>query len=756
MKLAGDKLGSQLDSPRQKRRSGTRHLLEHLEGFEGRTWQERWLASDLDTGERPVSDLDPDKYRGYNLTHGLKALLCLRVITPSLTAFRGNKFNQYPYAFQEAQGDPLLNKFFEEAKRARASERHQYRALADVCCALTTQGLALADLTPEALLFYANECSRLNLVVGARPDSNRFAGLLAWDILHGMDHFPPGTPPKLRTYIYKGQKSPEEMVDYYRVRDPEVRQLIIDYLVRRQGDTDYPTREGIARCVAGEFWSSIEKLAPEQRDFNIAQQVYDQWREGVRVRKDGKPRADGGTTILLTVRSFYMDLQSWALEEPERWARWAAPCPIPPADLRGFGKRRRRINERMADRVRQRQPLLPTLVAHVEERYTGLKDLLATARATPLGEVFTHAGRSYTRMGSRRDQRHHDDLQFPSVRVRDQQTGAVRSLADEEEAAFWEWAYVEVLRHTGVRVEELVELAHTSIRQYQRPNGEVIALLVIAPSKTDRERVIPMSAELFHIVAMIVMRQTEHGPIPSVPRYDGHEREWTAPMPYLFQRQIGGVRKVASPGTILNNLRKRCQIIGETNPEFRGLHFTPHDFRRLFATDVVNNGLPIHIGAALLGHLSLQTTQGYVAVFAEDVIRHVQDFLARRRAIRPEEEYRPATDQEWQEFEEEHFDKRKVELGSCGRPYGTECPHEHACLRCAQLHINPRMLPRLDELETDLEQRRKRAVSEGWLGEIEGIDRTLQCLRDKRDDALRLTSITRQVDLGMPTVAASR
>jgi hypothetical protein len=37
-----------------------------------------------------------------------------------------------------------------------------------------------------------------------------------------------------------------------------VRQLIIDYLVRCQGDTDYATREGIARCVAGEFWSGIE------------------------------------------------------------------------------------------------------------------------------------------------------------------------------------------------------------------------------------------------------------------------------------------------------------------------------------------------------------------------------------------------------------------------------------------------------------------------------------------------------------------
>jgi len=42
-------------------------------------------------------------------------------------------------------------------------------------------------------------------------------------------------------------------------------------------------------------------------------------------------------------------------------------------------------------------------------------------------------------------------------------------------------------------------------------------------------------------------------------------------------------------------------------------------------------------------------------------------------------EYRPPSDTEWTEFEE-HFDKRKVELGTCGRPYGAPCAHEHAPL----------------------------------------------------------------------------
>jgi len=49
--------------------------------------------------------------------------------------------------------------------------------------------------------------------------------------------------------------------------------------------------------------------------------------------------------------------------------------------------------------------------------------------------------------------------------------------------------------------------------------------LVIAPSKTDRERIIPMSAELFAVVAAIIRRHTQQGrPVPLIQRYDNHER----------------------------------------------------------------------------------------------------------------------------------------------------------------------------------------------------------------------------------------
>ncbi|TDD63684.1 recombinase [Actinomadura darangshiensis] len=48
----------------------------------------------------------------------------------------------------------------------------------------------------------------------------------------------------------------------------------------------------------------------------------------------------------------------------------------------------------------------------------------------------------------------------------------------------------------------------------------------------------------------------------------------------------------------------------------------------------------------------------------------------------------------------------------------------------------------------------KRAIAEGWIGEIEGIDLTLRFLTDKRLEAQRLLRLTSQVALLMPTIRA--
>jgi hypothetical protein len=71
------------------------------------------------------------------------------------------------------------------------------------------------------------------------------------------------------------------------------------------------------------------------------------------------------------------------------------------------------------------------------------------------------------------------------------------------------------------------------------------------------------------------------------------------------------------------------------------------------------------------------------------------------------------------------------------------------------LQVDPKMLPRLIELERDLHDRRRRAQHEGWTGEIEGIDLTLRLLAEKK--AAERANRTRPATamLGMPTTRQS-
>ncbi|WP_240677336.1 hypothetical protein [Actinacidiphila soli] len=132
--------------------------------------------------------------------------------------------------------------------------------------------------------------------------------------------------------------------------------------------------------------------------------------------------------------------------ELERWAAWVAPCPVPPAELRGRGARRRRINERSADRTRQRQPLLPTFVEHVETRHDHARQLLERAEQAVDGESFTLDGTTYTRVLTESDRRLSRHAAPVPPRLRNNDSGEMVHIASEEESAFWDWAAVETLR----------------------------------------------------------------------------------------------------------------------------------------------------------------------------------------------------------------------------------------------------------------------------------------------------------------------
>lgn len=312
---------------------------------------------------------------------------------------------------------------------------------------------------------------------------------------------------------------------------------------------------------------------------------------------------------------------------------------------------------------------------------------------------------------------------------------------------------MEVLRLTGIRLEELLELSHHSVTEYRLPStGELVPLLQIAPSKTDVERLLLVSPELADVLRGIVQRsRSADGSVPMVASYDRLEKVWNPPMPLLFQRSIGNERRGIDPAFIRKLLNNAIAATDLTDASGNPLLFQPHDFRRLFITDAILNGLPPHIAQVIAGHQSIDTTMGYKAVYPAETIEAHRAFIARRRSVRPSEEYRTPTDGAWDAFLA-HFEKRKVSVGTCARAFGTPCIHEHACVRCSLLRPDPAQRARMDEIRQNLEDRIIEAKREGWLGEVEGLQISYSGVNAKlaQIDATHQNDPTTSA-LGMPT-----
>ncbi|MEU1035803.1 site-specific integrase [Streptomyces mirabilis] len=230
--------------------------------------------------------------------------------------------------------------------------------------------------------------------------------------------------------------------------------------------------------------------------------------------------------------------------------------------------------------------------------------------------------------------------------------------------------------------------------------------------------------------------------------YDVHERVWNPPMPLLFQRGIGTEDRAFTPTALRKLLINALATTGLTDASGKPLVFSPHDFRRIFVTDAIMNGLPPHIAQVICGHKSLDTTMGYKAIYPAATIEAHRAFITRRRATRPGDEYRTPTEEEWDAFLA-HFEKRKVSIGTCARAFSSPCIHEHACARCSLLRPDPAQRGRLEEIRDNLVARISEAEREGWLGEVEGLRVSLAAAEDKLAQITRRTARA-LVDLPVP------
>jgi integrase len=589
-----------------KRRRSIRRMAEHLSQFPGDTWQQRWEASGFEDGGSRIGELNPPKTASWTMTSGFSWLVAMRVLVPSLPVLVRTVVDDYAPIFVACQQDKCLEQIVDRIDQAPTSEHQKHRAKYELALALTSLAIPASDLAPAGLVHFGLAFRDTHTAKDSHE--RKLAGSLIWEAMHGLGLFPDGTPPTMRVALVGGKKSVAELVDTYGISNPAIRQVFIDYISHRAAlGMDYSTTTGLVRSLVRNYWSVIQRLEPAQDSLALSEALYESWRREVdTVTTPEGPRPRRGIwDLLIAVRAFYLDIQSWAHEDPARWGLWVTRCPIPPIASRGYAAERRRLSERVADRTRLRQPLLEALVDHVADRYQYADGLLRAARQASVNADFLFRDVRYEHLRDSpakgqfpqkgpRARRTTDSTPVPEpprkLRVRTD-NGKVLEPEVLEERAFWTWAVVEVLRLTGIRHEELLEISHLSIRQYRRSNGETVGLLVITPSKTDRERVIPMSPELLHVMARLILRHVnELGHVPLLRRWDPNEREHSEPLPFLFQHSIGAVRTLWSAGSIAKMLRNACKELAASNPAFRDLHFTPHDFRRIFATDLVNNG----------------------------------------------------------------------------------------------------------------------------------------------------------------------
>jgi hypothetical protein len=495
---------------------GLQALLEWLQGQDGGSWQQRWLASGADTAGAAWWQLARDwlhRRSGHPapavaaLVSALVTAICADILRPSpkwlVAGGRDHgELARAMAALRDADGFAQLQALCDSDPAV--SKAAGSRTLRRAAVILAARGGTLAGITIGDVLELLD--TEAGVHGAARSDS-----AACYRLLCQMGIFGPAAPARLRQLRTAGQRTPEEMIDRHQLACRPIRDLLVDYLRERQPAIDYASLEQLGRRL-GMFWADLERHHPGIDSLHLRAEVADAWKQRLQTKQQTITSAVGGKTVidaerichrefLTPIRAFYLDLAQWAVDDPGRWGRWAAPCPVGRAETIQ-GKVQRHRKSRMDARTRERLPVLPVLVRSAARQHASAQALLHAARGTTPGDVIAIPGAALVRSVTK--------TTAVSVWAGDPATGKRRNLTAEEDRAFWAWATVEVLRATGVRVEELVQLSHHSFVQYRLPGtGELVPLLQIVPSKTDAERLLVPQARGAHPVRPAA-RQGDH------------------------------------------------------------------------------------------------------------------------------------------------------------------------------------------------------------------------------------------------------
>ena len=259
----------------------------------------------------------------------------------------------------------------------------------------------------------------------------------------------------------------------------------------------------------------------------------------------------------------------------------------------------------------------------------------------------------------------------------------------DEVDTFWDWALLELLVQSGLRIEEASELTTFDILKRRMPDARIYYLLHIKPSKFDRARVIPIGDGLGRVLAEIiryVKRFYNSDSVPVCDHWDLQENRPRPAAPYLIQ----GIRHPSTAGieTIRSRIRGISIEAGARRSNGSPLVLLPHDCRRVFASEHLNNNTPVHIIQALLGHASPDTVMIYAKLYPTQLIEEYRKTVrSLYNAYYGEDGLKNPTAEEWTAFTAS-CNLRDMGTHLCALPTGEHCPKGLICLGCA--HAQPK------------------------------------------------------------------
>ncbi|CAN5828638.1 hypothetical protein BH24ACT3_BH24ACT3_00730 [soil metagenome] len=272
---------------------------------------------------------------------------------------------------------------------------------------------------------------------------------------------------------------------------------------------------------------------------------------------------------------------------------------------------------------------------------------------------------------------------------------------------------ITVLRHTGLRIGELLDLELGHLVDY----GSNGTWLRVPLGKLNNERSVPVDdLALEALEEWLTHRPSQRA--RAHPR-DGHLAD------FIF---VEGGRRLGT-ARIQRGLRDAVIAAGLTGSDSRPLRVVAHQLRHTWATELANAGMSMQALMTLLGHRSPEMTIRY-ARLASPTLKAAYDQaagkIARRIPIAPAG--RPAVPDrvEWLAAE---MLKTRVANGYCSRDLAAQaCAYANICETCPNYVTTPDFAPAIEAQVSDIRQLRDDADARGWTSETARHQRVIASL----------------------------